>query len=73
MVKLWLSCAWHGLGGATYWFSCDSVVCTASFRCGADVVSNVAPGFYTDQLRLRIGGASSGLICYGSASDGMLV
>ena len=73
MVKLWLSCVWHGLEGATYWFSCDSVVCIAWFRCGSDVVSHAAPGFYTDQLWLRIGGASSGMICYGSASDGMLV
>ena len=43
------------------------------FRYGSDAVSHAAPGFYTDQLWLRIGGASSGRICYGSASDGMLV
>ena len=44
MVKLWFSCAWHGLDGAKYWFSCDSVVCVAWFRCGSDVCGPLCQG-----------------------------
>ena len=76
MVQMWFKCVLSsvvGLDGAKYWFSCDSVVCMAWFRCGSDVVSHAAPGCHTDQFWLRMGGPSGGMICYGSASDGLLV
>ena len=34
MVKLWLSCAWHGSDGVQHWFRYGLVMCVAWFRCG---------------------------------------